>query len=43
MEEINNLSKLADKSVTTMVAEFVARQAVSMQGKGISATHMILG
>ncbi len=31
MEEINLLSKLADESVTTMVAEFVARQAVSMK------------
>lgn len=43
MEEINSLSKLADKSVTTMVAEFVARQAAAMQSKGISATHMIWG
>ena len=43
MEEINNLSKLADKSVTTMVVEFVARQTVAMKSKGISATHMILG
>jgi hypothetical protein len=43
MTEIKNLSKLADKSVTTMVAEYIARQAVALQSQGKGTTHMILG
>ncbi len=43
MNEIEHLSRLADKSVTTMVAEFVAKQAAAIQSQGKSATHMILG
>lgn len=43
MTEIENLSRLADKSITTMVAEFVARQAVDLQSQSKSVTHMILG
>ena len=43
MNEIKHLSRLADNSVTSMVTEFVARQAVAMQSQGKSDTHMILG
>lgn len=43
MNEIKNLGRFADKSVTDIMIEFVTKQAVSMQRQGISATHMILG
>ena len=43
MNEIEKLARLADNSVTTMVAEFVAKQAIAMQSKGASASHRILG
>lgn len=43
MKEIEGMSKHADKSVTRMVAKFVAKQAVSFQNQDKSATHMLLG
>jgi hypothetical protein len=43
MTEIENLSRLADKPVTKLVAEYVARQAVAMQSQSTSVTHRILG
>lgn len=43
MHEIEGLAKFVDKSVTSHVAEFVTRQAVDLQSKGISAIHQILG
>jgi len=43
INEIKSLSRLANGRVTNMVAEFVARQAVSLQKQGSFATHIILG
>ena len=36
-------SRMANGRVTKMVAEFVVKQAVSLQNQGSSATHIILG
>lgn len=42
-QEIEKLSSHADKTVTDMVSEYVARQIILFNSKGISATHFILG
>jgi hypothetical protein len=43
MKEMDNLSVLADKAVTLLVAQYAAKQMIALQSQGKFATHKILG